>query len=79
MSRYIDTHCSYTEQYDPEHIYKFTGPCVLTAKQYSVEIKGSNLFKFRQTDNLLDLGLDADGREFVKSGISPEGWEVMFK
>jgi len=29
MSRYIDTHCSYTEQYDPEHIYKYTGPCAL--------------------------------------------------
>tara|TARA_B100001113_G_scaffold228471_1_gene187558 strand:- start:2780 stop:2965 length:186 start_codon:yes stop_codon:yes gene_type:complete len=46
----------------------------MSGKEYSVEIKGENLFRFRQTDNIFDLGLDAEDREFVITGISPEGW-----
>jgi len=72
--RYIDSHCTYTEVYEPEHAYVFTGPCQFSGKDYSVEIKGENLFRFRQTDSIYDLGLDADDREFVMNGISPEGW-----
>ena len=72
--RYIDSHCRYTEVYEPEHVYVFTGPCQFSGKDYSVEIKGENLFRFRQTDSIYDLGLDADDREFVMNGISPEGW-----
>ena len=72
--RYIDTHCTYTEVYEPEHVYVFTGPCQFTGRDYSVEIKGENLFRFRQTDSIYDLGLDADDREFVMNGISPNGW-----
>ena len=53
------------------------GPCRITDKDYSVEIKGENLFRFRQTDNVLDLGLDVDDREFVISGTSPEGWSEI--
>ena len=71
---YSDSHCRYTEVYEPEHVYTFTGPCQMSGKEYSVEIKGENLFRFRQTDNIFDLGLDAEGREFVITGISPEGW-----
>ncbi len=75
--RYIDSHCRYTEVYEPEHVYVFTGPCRITDKDYSVEIKGENLFRFRQTDNVLDLGLSVDDREFVISGTSPEGWSEL--
>ena len=39
-----------------------------------MRLKLKNLFRFRQTDNIFDLGLDAEGREFVITGISPEGW-----
>jgi len=50
----------------------------VTGRDYSVTIAGANLFRFRQTDNIADLGLDADGREFVMTGTSPEGWEQIF-
>jgi len=66
------------EEYSPNHIYTFTGPCVVTGKPYSVTIIAENLFKFRQTDEILDTGLDEDGREFVISGTTPEGWKQLF-
>lgn len=75
--RYIDTHCTYTEVYEPEHAYMFTGPCRFSKEDYTVTIKGENLFRFRQTDSIYDLGLGADDREFVMNGISPKGWTAF--
>ena len=77
--RYIDSpRVRVEESYSPTHTYTFTGPCCVTGHDYSVTIAGANLFRFRQTDNIADLGLDADGREFVMTGISPEGWGQLF-
>lgn len=77
--RYIDTpEVKVEEAYAPHHTYKFTGPCRVTGKPHSVTVDGPKLFKFRQTNDLADLGLDANGREFVLSGTSPEGWDQLF-
>ena len=77
---YLDTHCTYEEAYQPEHVYVFTGPCVVTGKPYTVTIPGAALFRLRQGEHIQDAlrMLSADDREFVLSGTSPEGWTQMF-
>ena len=76
--RYIDN-CKCKEIYQPKHQYIFSGPCVITKEIYSVTIEAQNLFNFRQSDNVMELGLNEDDREFVMTGISPKGWEILFK
>lgn len=77
--RYIDSpKCKCTEVYEPEHKYTFSGPCRVTGETHSVTIAAKNLFDFRQTDDIMTTGLNADDREFVMSGISPKGWEQLF-
>ena len=77
--RYIDSSSVCIEEsYSPIHTYTFTGPCRVTGQDHSVTIDSAKLFQFRQTDDIMDLGLDADDREFVISGASPEGWKQLF-
>ena len=79
MTRFIDTGCSYSETYEPEHIYTFTGNCVVTEAPYSVSVKGSELFQMRQTNSIMALkSLCVGDREFLMSGISPLGWEKKY-
>jgi len=79
MTRFIDTGCSYSETYEPEHIYIFTGRCVVMDTPYSVKVKGAELFQMRQTDSIMMLkSLNADDREFLMSGVSPLGWEKRY-
>ena len=78
MGRYIQTDCTYTEAYEPEHTYTFTGPCVKTGKPYTVTIPANELWELNQGGLIQCLkSLNADDREFVKSGHSPEGWKKM--
>jgi hypothetical protein len=79
MTKYIDR-LNYTETYgDDGHTYTFTGPCVVTGEDYSVTVKGSELFKMRQTNNIRALkSLDSGDREFLISGTSPKGWDKIF-
>lgn len=79
MARYIDR-LNYTEAHgDNGHTYTFTGPCVVTGEDYSVTVKGSELFKMRQTGSVTALAsLDAGDREFLISGTSPKGWDKIF-
>ena len=78
MTRYLDRACRYTEVYDPEHIYTFTGPCVITGNLYSVEVKGNELHKMREKDCILQLkSLDEDQREFLITGVTPAGWAKL--
>lgn len=77
--RYIHTDCTYTQNYE-EGTYTFTGPCKKTGKAYSVTVKGSELFDLNQGLPLQDAlrTVSVDDREFVNSGISPEGWGLIF-
>ena len=79
MTRYITTHCTYTQNYE-EGTYTFTGPCRVTGKPYTVTIPGAELFDLNQGLTIQDAlrSLDASQREFVLSGTSPEGWEKLF-
>lgn len=72
--------CSYAEEYQPEHVYVFTGPCVVTGKNYTVRLPGPGLYKYNQGALIQDAfpDLSAEDREFVISGTSPEGWKSLF-
>lgn len=78
--RYADRFCQVEEKYDPEHTYTFTGICLGTQKPYSVTVKGSDLYKYRQGAKIQDAFpyLSAGDREFLISGYSPEGWDQTF-
>lgn len=79
--RYADSKCTYVEKYTPDHVYIFTGPCVVTGKPYSVAVPGRELHNYRQGKLHIQYAmpsLSAGDREFLISGISPEGWEEFF-
>lgn len=72
--------CKITETYEPEHTYTFTGPCVVTGKEYSVTVKAESLYKYRRGALIQDAfrEVSVDDREFLISGYSPEGWKQSF-
>jgi hypothetical protein len=79
--RYADKHCSCTEAFDNNiHTYTFAGKCVATGKEYSVTVLGEELYAYRRGAKLQDAfkSLSAEDREFLLTGMSPEGWTKTF-
>ena len=79
---YMNTHCTYTEDYaDGVHTYTFSGPCVETGKTYTVKVKGTELYQCNgRGEGIMALvSTNADDREFLMSGHSPEGWNLLFQ
>lgn len=58
-----------------------SGPCTVTKENYSIEVDAVAL-RFWMTGNgyVQDLfpRLSAADREFLISGVSPEGWNTLF-
>lgn len=72
---------TYFEDYtDGVHSYVFSGPCIKTGETYTVRVIGSELYAFNQPDG----GINAltsntrDDREFLMTGLSPNGWNQLF-
>lgn len=81
MSRYFDTHCTYTEEFkNGKHVYIFTGPCIKTGKLYTVRVPGPELYAYNQGEKIQYAmpSVSVDDREFLISGYSPEGWNLEF-
>jgi hypothetical protein len=81
MMLYIDRGCTYTEIYEPEHAYIFTGPCLVTRKEQTVTIPSQELFNLRFKEGMIQElvpSLNASEREFIKTGYSKEGWNQIF-
>ena len=81
MQYALSPNCTYTESHkDGQHTYTFTGRCVVTGKTHSVTVPAEGLFRYHQGAHLQDAFPDvpAEDREFLKSGISPEGWKRTF-
>lgn len=73
--------CNYTELFkDGRQFYKFTGPCVVTGKPYSVTVPAEGLWDYNHGKHMQEAFplLSAEDREFLISGTSPEGWEETF-
>jgi hypothetical protein len=78
---YADNCCTYEETLkDGVQGYVFTGQCIQTKKQYSVFVPGANLYKYRQGAAIQEAfpNMPREDREFLMSGVSPEGWKLLF-
>ncbi len=72
----------YGQQAEPlgNNLVKVTGICSVTGKPHSIIVSEAGLIQW-QTGTLIQRALpDAtpDEREFLMSGISPEGWILAF-
>lgn len=58
----------------------FSAPCVITGKVHSVTAPKSGVDAYLNGALMQDAfpGLNSDEREFLISGISPEGWGATF-
>lgn len=57
-----------------------TGKCVITGEEYSCIVPTTGLQRWLDGELIQNAmpGVSADDREFLKSGISPVGWERAF-
>ena len=57
-----------------------SGPCAITGQDWSIEVLGAELNEWLSSDKLIQdcLSCDEDAREFLMTGISPAGWDIMF-
>ena len=79
--RYAFSHCTYEEKFENGvHTYVFTGPCFKTGKPYSVIVPAAGLFQYNQGAKIQDAfpHMSNEDREFLMSGYSPEGWNLIF-
>lgn len=78
--RYALEHCKVTEVYEPRHEYVFEGPCVVTGKLHQVAVPANGLFRYHHGALIQDAfpEIPADDREFLTSGMSPEGFSIVF-
>lgn len=80
---YASNHCECVENYNSEtgeHTYTFKGKCKKTGKPYEVIVPAQGLFNYNQGMLIQNAfpDLSADDREFLMSGLSPEGWKLVF-
>jgi len=58
-----------------------TENCRITGEAYSVTVDSGDLERYKNGEGLIQNifhYLNAGDREFIKTGISPKGWEIMF-
>lgn len=60
--------------------WTYEGVCVITGKNYTVEVHRAELAAYSQGQLIQDAmpRLSLADREFLQSGISPEGWRQTF-
>jgi len=78
--RYADNYCTYEEKYEPEHVYIYTGPCVVTKELQTVTIPAKELYQYRKGKSiqLAMPSLSRSDREFLISGMSTKAWGRTF-
>lgn len=75
---YAYNHCKYIED---EKYFHFKGPCIRTGKNYIVKVPKIELEAYNKGELIQDalVSVNECDREFLISGISPEGWALIFK
>lgn len=75
---YAIKHCS-VDEIDNDTLL-VTGSCIVTGKDYKVEAKRQSFVDYLNGAYIQDAFnyLNADDREFLLSGYSPEGWIEVF-
>ena len=68
---YADNHCTYVEQYSPEHTYSYTGIEMNSGKEMTVTVKAPDVFKYRLGEYIQVAFpyLSPEEREFLLSGM----------
>ena len=64
----------------PDSWVEIAGHCVVTKQPHTVSVLGAELYEWLNTGKLIQhcLSCDGDIREFLMTGISPAGWDIMF-
>ena len=59
---------------------KVSGHCVVTKEPHEIQVLGTELDEWLDSDKLIQhcLSCDSEDREFLMTGISPAGWDIMF-
>ena len=72
--------CDNTPEIDPDNWVTIEGHCVVTKQPHSITVLNSELDKWLEGDISIQhcINVEADAREFLMSGISPDGWKIMF-
>ena len=58
-----------------------SGPCQVTGKHYSVTVPTGEYEAYKVYNEFIQVAMPnvpAPDREFIVSGTSPEGWELLF-
>ena len=59
---------------------RITGKCIITKEEYSCKVPTTGLERWLDGELIQNAmpEVSVDDREFLKSGISPVGWEKAF-
>ena len=76
---FLDTGCTYLEEYVPEHRYIFTGCCVMTGTVVTVRVKADELYRLRCGALIQDalVSNTIEEREFLLNGMSAAAWDIL--
>jgi hypothetical protein len=76
---YAEENCSSKEFHSPFHHYVFNGKCLITGNLFSISVKAEELNQYRQSKDIKALESNTpEERELLMSGISLEGWNLMY-
>jgi hypothetical protein len=70
-----------TPKFNGDGTVTLSGPCMMTMKEYSVTVPEVGYRQWATGNALIQSALpdvSKEDREFLISGTSPEGWEMMF-
>ena len=64
----------------PDSWVNIKGHCVVTKQPHEISVLGTELDEWLDSDKSIQhcLSCSGDDREFLMTGISPDGWEIMF-
>ena len=64
----------------PDSWVKVEGHCVVTKQPHSITVLGAELYEWLKGKQTIQhcISNSGDDREFLMTGISPAGWEIMF-
>ena len=59
---------------------RISGHCVVTEEPHEILVLGTELDEWLRSDKLIQdcLSCNEDDREFLMTGSSPAGWDIMF-
>ena len=65
---------------EPDSWVRVDGHCVVTKEYHEISVLGAELYEWLKGEQTIQhcISNSGDDREFLMTGISPAGWEIMF-